>query len=217
MNESISDVVSQLRFQSGPVETLYLNEVRVRERFIAHLGAVEDVVRSATREAGGEIALPLKIGGKVGGETSVTWTLSDPVAQVLVLRTALEERGEITGADRPEPGTYVVRSGLALLSRPGAFSVGRPVDPPELLAALEQERQHQEGWLRAMQGPEAKMWLLAVSDGPSVSAAVLDNQWLRPGLPSYLGGAVPWEIFGTLRSYIEDVPLLALLHIRVLW
>lgn len=216
MKESVSKIVSQLRFRSGPVETVYLNEIRLRERFIAHLGAIEDFTRSGLKEGSAEVPL-LKFGGKLGQGTSVTWSLSDPVAQALVLRAALEEQDVLVPPAQAKPGDYVVVSGQALLSRPEAFTAGLAPVPPELLAELEEERQRQEQWLRAMEGPEAAMWLLVLAEGGSFNAAVLDNRWLRPGLPSFLGSDIPWELLAILRSRTPTVLLLAGLHVTVRW
>jgi len=50
MAESLAELLSRLRLVGGPVETLYLNETRVRENFIGQLGAIESFARRAIRE-----------------------------------------------------------------------------------------------------------------------------------------------------------------------
>jgi len=55
----ISDDIRQLRFQPGPIQSLYLNADRVNERFVSHLGAVNRWTRSAQRGGGAGIGLTI--------------------------------------------------------------------------------------------------------------------------------------------------------------
>ena len=120
MAESVAELLSRLRFVGRPVETLYLNETRVRESFIGQLGAIESFTRAATKK--GSVEAPvIKIGAGVTTEGGVTWTLSDSIAQVLVLRTALESQGLRHGLDSAKPGRYISFEGTGLISRPGMF------------------------------------------------------------------------------------------------
>ncbi len=82
MAESVAELLGRLRFAGGPVETLYLNQTRVRESFIGQLGAIEPFTRTATKEGSVEVPI-VKVGAGLASEAGVTWTLSDPTAQVL--------------------------------------------------------------------------------------------------------------------------------------
>jgi len=118
MAESVAELLGRLRFVGGPVETLYLNQTRVRESFIGQLGAIESFTRTATKE--GKIEAPVvKIGAGLASEAGVTWTLTDSTAQALVLRASLESQGALLGLDDAGPGRYISFAGAGYISRPG--------------------------------------------------------------------------------------------------
>jgi hypothetical protein len=218
MPESVADQLGRLRFVSGPVETLYLNETRTREDFIGQLGAIESFTRSAIKE--GRIELPfLRVGGGVGAEAGVTWSLTDPIAQALVLRAALESADSLVDVREAAPGRYVQCAGRGQLSRPAMFDEShRMALQPEVYEELEAERAKQEEVLKMIGQGEAKMWLMTVENDTSMAAAVLDGRWLRPNLGSWLGGQERWDVFARARGkHQTGVPLLAALHITVTW
>ncbi len=100
MTESVADLLGRLRFVGGPVETLYLNQPRVKESFVGQLGAIESFTRGVAKE--GSVEAPvIKIGAGVTAESGVTWNLADPTAQVLVLHAALEKHGAVTRRLKP--------------------------------------------------------------------------------------------------------------------
>jgi hypothetical protein len=219
MAESVAELLGRLRFVGGPVETLYLNQPRVRESFVGQLGAIESFTRSTAKE--GSVEAPIvKIGAGLTAESGVTWTLTDPTAQVLVLHAALDQQGAVHGLDGAVPGNYVDFAGQGAISRPGMLDAGHQAalrDQPGLYAALEAERAAQENVLRMMEGQAAAMWLMTVSDGASMCAAVLNDSWLSPSSSSWLTG-FHWRIFAMLRRVHETgVPLLAALHLSVKW
>src|SRR6266567_8906807 len=201
MTESVAELLGRLRFAGGPVETLYLNQTRVRESFIGQLGAIEPFTRTATKEGSVEVPI-VKVGAGLASEASVTWTLSDPTAQVLVLRASLESQGALLGLDGAGPGRYVSFAGAGYVSRPGVFDDEHREglrQHPGLYDALEAERGKQETIVRMIEGPEMSFWLLTVGDETSICAAFLDKRMLRPVFshwinPSY--GASRWETFG---------------------
>jgi len=202
------------------VESLYLNQTRVRESFIGQLGAIESFTRTATKE--GTVEVPIvKVGAGLASEASVTWTLSDPTAQVLVLRASLESQGALLGLDGAGPGRYVSFAGAGYVSRPGVFDDRHREglrEHPGLYDALEAERGTQETVLRIMEGQDAAMWLLTIGNSDSVCAAVLDNRWLSPVFLSWIRVDLSWEIFAIFRRMHEmGVPLLAALHVIVKW
>jgi hypothetical protein len=223
MAESVAELLSRLRFVGRPVETLYLNETRVRENFIGQLGAIESFTRAATKD--GRIDAPvIKIGAGIGSEAGVTWTLSDPVTQALVLRAALESQGLLYGLDGAQPGRYITFVGTGLVSRPNMFEDLHRAGlqgHPGLYEKLEAERAKQESIVRMTQGPEKSLWLLTVSEGVSVCAAVLDDSWLRPVFSHWMNPSYAvsrWEIFALCRLLYETgVPMLATLYVGVKW
>jgi hypothetical protein len=220
MAESVAELLGKLRFVGGPVETLYLNQVRVHESFIGQLGAIESFTRTATKE--GSVEAPvIKLSAGVTSEADVTWTLTDPTAQALVLRESLQSQGALHSLDQAGPGRYVSFAGAGFFSRPGMLDGehrARLIKYPGLYDALEAERHTQESILQMMEGQDSTMWLVTVADGVSVCAAVLDRRWLSPSIPSWVSADNRWEIFAMFRRRHEiGVPLLATLHITVKW
>ena|SRR2546430_13330174 len=223
MTESLADLLKKLRFVGQPVETLYLNETRVHENFIGQLGAIESFTRSVTKEGSAEAPV-IRIGAGLSSATDVTWTLSDPLSQVLILRAALESQGRLYGPDHATPGRYIAFLGTGLVSRPGMLDDEHREglrQHPGLYDALEAERGKQETIVRMIEGPEMSFWLLTVGDETSICAAFLDKRMLRPVFshwinPSY--GASRWETFGLCRRVHETgVPMLATLYLGVKW
>jgi hypothetical protein len=187
----------------------------------ASWGAIDSFTRGATRE--GKLEVPiLKAGAGMGANAAVTWTMTDPTAQALVLRAALESQGLLYAVDSAEPGRYLEFAGRGLVSRPEMFQdehrrglaawVG-------LYDELEADRSNQEKVLTVMGGGTPDLcWLMTIDNGESVVAAVLGNRWLSPGLPSWLGQEARWSIFAKVRQRIgRDIPLLAALHITATW
>jgi hypothetical protein len=220
MTESVADLLGRLRFASGPVETLYLNQTRVRESFVGQIGAVESLTRTATKEGTLEVPV-IKVGAGLASEVGVTWALTDPTAQALVLRAALESQGALYGLDGAGPDRYVSFACAAYLSRPGMLD-GRHravlSDQPGLYDALETERDSQESVLRMMDGQDASMWLLTVGNADSICAAVLDKRWLSPAFTSWMHADCTWELFAMFRRQHETgIPLFAALHVMVKW
>jgi len=220
MAESVADLLGRLRFVGGPVETVYLNQTRVHESFIGQLGAIESFTRTAAKE--GSIEAPvLKLGAGVTSEAGVTWTLTDPIAQALVLRASLESQGALHDLGEAGPGRYISFAGSGFFSRPGMLDEehrAKLSEHPGLYDALEAERHTQESILRMMEGQDSSMWLLTVADDVSLCAAVLDNRWLSSSSPSWMAAGFRWEIFAMFRRPHEmDVPLLAALHVTVKW
>jgi hypothetical protein len=223
MAESVAELLSRLRFVGGPVETLYLNEVRVRESFIGQLGAIESFTRAATKE--GSVEAPVvKIGAGISSEAGVSWNLGDPITQVLVLRAALESQGLLYGITEAKPGLYVSFVGTGQVSRPDMFDdLHRDTlrEHRGLYDALGAERAKQESIVRMTENSEKSLWLLTVSDGVSICAAVLDSKWLRPVFSHWMNpdyAVSRWEVFALCRRIHQTrVPMLATLYVGVKW
>lgn len=183
MAESIAKLLSKLRFVGRPVETLYLNQTQVRESFIGQLGAIESFTRAAAKE--GSLEAPvIKIGAGMSSQADVTWTLSDPITQVLVLRAALESQGLLYSLHDAQPGRYIIFSGAGMASRPHMFDDlhrnSLKGHHPGLYDALEADRAKQESIVQMTGSLEKSLWLLTVSKDDSICAAFLDNGRLRP-------------------------------------
>jgi hypothetical protein len=59
-----------------------------------------------------------------------------------------------------------------------------------------------------------RMWLLVLTAGDEIqAAAVLNSHWIDDALISYVHHS--WSLFGTLRERINDVPVLAAIHVWV--
>ena len=220
MVESVAEILGRLRFAGGPVETLYLNQTRVREGFLGQLGAITSFTRTARRE--GSVEAPIiRFGAGLASEADVTWSLEEPIAQALVLRGALDARGALHPPGDAGPGQYVCFAGAGYLSRPGMLDdwhQGGLQEHQGLYEALEAERAMQESVLQMMEGPGSTMWLLTLDDGHSICASVLDNRWLSPGFPSWMHGDHRYEVLAMFRQRHETgIPLLAALHLSVKW
>jgi hypothetical protein len=218
--ESISEVLSRLRFEAGPVETLYLDEIRVHEDFIGQIGAIEAFTRLATKEGSGGLETPvLKIDAGGSSEADVTWNLSHPIVQVLVLRAVLQSQDSLHGLDDAEPGYYIIFSGTGTISRAGMFDNlhrQRLQKFPDLYEKLEAERVIQEREMRETGGPEKEhLWLLTISNSESVCAATLMGSLLRSPFRHWAHVDSPWEIIGLCRRIHEEtkVPWLAPLYL----
>ena len=216
----MAEQLAGLRFTSGPVETLYLNKNRVKDDFLGQIGAIESFTRTATKEGKVDVSIPLvALGGAAGAGAGVTWALTDPTAQALVLREALQSRGQLHDMSAVSPGAYVQGAGRGLLSRPGMREgEHRAGLPPGLYEELEMERAEQEQILRMIDEPDAMMWLLSVQGVAFLVAAILDNRWLTPALPSWLGGTQLWNVFARARGQARgEASLLAAIHITATW
>ena len=76
MAESVAELLGKLRLEGTAVETLYLNQTRVRESFIGQLGAIDSFTRTVSKE--GSVEAPvIKFGAGLSAESGVTWTMTD--------------------------------------------------------------------------------------------------------------------------------------------
>jgi hypothetical protein len=223
MAESVAELLGRLRFVGGPVETLYLNETRVHANFIGNLGEIASFAKRATRIGKGTVNVPvIEIGGEKGTEVEVTYTLNEPITQVLVLRDALESAGSLYGLDDAGAGRFVRFTGSGLISRPGIFDDLHRMElaeHPHVYDVLEARRAAIEGTsaLTSKTGG-SRQWLLTVSAGTSVCAAVLDDQWLRADFFDWFPPGSPGnrhELFGLFRQHESGIPILATAHLGV--
>jgi len=220
MAESVEELLATLRFVGGPVETIYLNQTRTRESFITHLGAVESFTRTAVKKVSAETPV-VKIGAGVSSGSDVTWSLSDPIAQVLVLRAALESQGLLYSIDNAVPGRYIRFAGTAVLSRPGVFDDVQQkalTARPGLYEELEAERTKAENISRMMGHSDDELWLLTLREDAVVCPVILSGEWLRDSVTHWVETDSPWELFAIVRGfYPGKVPNLAAIHVNIKW
>jgi hypothetical protein len=221
MTESVAELLGRLRFVKAPVESLYLNEDRAGDHFTGQLGAIDSFTRTAAKEGKFGAGVPvLNLSGGASAESGVTWTLREPITQVLLLHAALESQGLLYGLDSTALGRYISFAGVGFISRPGMFDREHWEglrEHPGLYEELEAKRASAEQVSRIMK-PDSSRWLLTVSEGSSVCAAILDNRWLKPASQHWMGPEYRWEIFGLFRQlHKTGVPLLAAIHISMKW
>jgi hypothetical protein len=219
MQQSVAKVITRLTFDSGPVETLYLDETRVHEDFISQFGAIASYTRLATREGSGGLTTPiLKIDAGGSSEADVTWNLDHPIIQTLVLRAVLSSQNLLHGVDDLKSGRYIIFSGAGTISRPGMFDNlhrERLHQYPDLYERLEAERAMQEKEMQETDGPCESLWLLTINEGVWVCAATLMGSLLRPPFRHWIHVDSPWGIFGLCRRIHDEteVPWLAPLYL----
>jgi hypothetical protein len=213
-----------LRFVPGPLQSLYLNNDRVAERFTSHLGAIIGWTRQAKVGGGGGVDLKV-VKGDIKGErgNELSYDLSDITVRALLLRDALQDANVIRSPEQATVGQYVICSGRACLRHPNLLPPGLishegclPETDPRFVA-LEQDRARAEAYRLALAGPASsndRMWLLTLGPGADVTAAaVLNSLWINDAFVSYIH--TDWTMFGTLRERIGGVPTLAAIHVWV--
>ena len=225
MADSVAKMLGRLRFVSGPVEWLYLDKERVHDNFISHLGEIVSFTKTTKKEGGGKVKPAIvEIGLNIGKETQVNWTLNYPITQALVLRTALKSVGSLHGLDGIGSGRFISFVGRAHISRPGILDAEHQaglVEYPGVYDALEARRasiEDCEKLIRGTETPTRRQWLLTVSEGASVCAAVLDEQslgrnfhdWIPPRDTDHRH-----EIFGLFRQHDSGIPILATVYVQV--
>ncbi len=223
----MADELLKLRFSPGPLQSLYLNEDRVNERFISHLGAITAWTRSAEKGAGGGVNLSLVKGEVKGGlGNQVTYGVDDPTTRALLLREALRTAGVVRIPQSATVGQYVIATGQACLRHQTMeeenFSLSSQLrhygcvpDTDPRYKQLELDRSRAEAVRLALAGPAGsndRMWLLMLTHDDQIHAAsVLNSRWLNDAIISYLNTS--WTVFGTLREQISGVPTLAAIHV----
>jgi hypothetical protein len=198
----------KLHFRAQHTERVYLNEERAHDRFTSLFGAIATWVSKATKE--GSVSLPIiPLGAAVGSENAVTYDITNPVAQALLIRAALEDKRLVRPLDAAEPLEYVVVRGESCLRHPAVIprlkwhtEACTPTDELEGMRA-DAELVH-----RAF-NRRASVWLLMIlRDDGGRAAAVVDQKWLNDqAIPRFFHKS--WTTFGVLQDRVGDVPLIA--------
>src|SRR5690348_8493986 len=104
----VADEILKLRFSAGPLQSLYLNQDRVNERFISHLGSISSFTQSAGKAKGGGVDLKIvKADAQVSDGNQIMYSIADPVARALLLREALQAEGVVHTSESATVGQYV--------------------------------------------------------------------------------------------------------------
>lgn len=223
----LAEELLNLRFVPRPLESLYLNDDRVTERFVGHLGSIGEWTRRAERD--GSFGVDLKVINATGGLSrgnELSYDLHDITVRAILLREALQAANVIRSPEEATEGQYIICSGRACLRHPD-MDPRLPIlinHDEECLAeadprfvALERNRASIESFRLALAGPAPsndRMWLLTLGPGADVkAAAVLNSACIRFAASSYIH--FNWTMFGTLRERIEGVPSLAAIHVWV--
>jgi hypothetical protein len=218
MNERISKVLDSLAFQKDPdpVETLYLNEPRTLEKFVNNVGAIEQYVRSESREATLGADAVVQVGGRRETNDQVTWSLRLPITQAFVLRETLARHGQIRDINEAKPGSYVVVSGTGYLTG-GVYETDYMRDilnPIEdgIYDEIESRRQLQETRRNDPKSQGLDTLTLVRHQPPRIVVTFLDERWIG-GVSEHF--EVPTEVFGVVRGTIGTAPLVSTMHAYV--
>jgi hypothetical protein len=206
----VSREIKNLQFVAQHTERVYLNEERTHDRFTLFHGAIATWVSKGTAKGG----LSLKLGGfgpqaEIGSENQVTYDITDPMAQAMLLLTALQDNNTVKGLDDANVLEYVLVSGESCLRHPSVPSKRWHTDACMPTEELEERREDAELWHRPF-NDHARVWLLMIqrSDGIGRAAGVLDQKWVNDGvIPRFLHRS--WTTFGVLQDRVGDVPLIA--------
>jgi hypothetical protein len=158
--------------------------------------------------------LSLKLAGfgpqaEIGRENQVTYDITDPIAQAMLLLTALQDNNTVKGLDDANVLEYVLVSGESCLRHPSVPSKRWHTDACMPTDELEEYRADAELWHRPFHD-HARVWLLMIqrSDRIGRAAGVLDQKWVNDGvIPRFLHRS--WTTFGVLQERVGDVPLIA--------
>lgn len=223
----LAEELLNLRFVPRPLESVYLNDGRVAERFVGHLGSIGEWTRRAQHEGG--VGVDLKVinaHGTMGGGNELSYDLHDITVRAILLREALQAANVIHSPEEATAGQYVICSGRACLRHPDIdprlpilinHDEGCLAEADPRFIALERNRASIEAFRLALAGPAPsndRMWLLTLGPGAAVkAAAILNSACIRFTASSY--AHFDWTMFGTLRERIEGVPTLTAIHIWV--
>jgi hypothetical protein len=207
--------LANLTFTARRIERLYLNKERTLDRFTTHLGAISEWASKATTEAGVAAGVMqfFNVQTKVGAGDDIKYDLRNPVAQALLLQSAVQAQNLLVAMDDATLNDYVLVDGKCCLRHPDAPPAPTHVSACAPSPALEAQRAEEERWLKFMRpgASDARAWLVVVQRDNTVPAtAVADEKWLSPnGMSSYAGAHRHAVLFGALQARIGDFPLIA--------
>ena len=204
--------MDELTFVARDVESAYLNQQRAHERFLASSGAISTLVKRASNEGGGKVG----IGGTgleatTGRAREVTYDISDPFAQALLLRTSVEDRGLLRALGQAKRGEYVEVTGESCYrhsSLPEAqWHTSNNCAPADELEQWREGAEQLRAPFNEAGGPSVYLLMIQLPGGSRAAAlagrtnindTVIPRQFHRP-----------WTTFGTLEEeQVGDTPLI---------
>jgi hypothetical protein len=206
----IGRIVAKLRFTAGPVERVYLNAESVSTHFTGSFGTISNWVVSLSKGGKAGLAIPLvTAGANLETTNQITLDIANPLAQALILATALRDDQRLRDPLTARDGDYVLVTGAGCVRHPevrpsGNWHPDKRCEPTE---ALEQRRADSEQFHRAF-GDQARVWLLTVQTPAGNAVATTDSRWLDDrSIPRFFHR--DWTLFGTLEDKIDGIPVVA--------
>jgi hypothetical protein len=224
-HQSVSDIIDWLSFPRHAYPNFYLNRERIGHRFRSYLGSIREFSESVEKsgEANASVkALFLEAGikGGRGGGAEIAWDLTDPLAQVLVLRAYLATVGELHTDARSAPMTDFVlargRGGLVQPRHVADRSVWQAAGiSPDVMTEIADEQQRQAA-IETGPDPEPLYWAAyANTDRGLVVSLLRAGALIRTDVRSYFGLDMTCCIFGQKIRDWQSWTLLSPLHVWV--
>jgi hypothetical protein len=220
VDDDLSQLLASLSFQGDAVDRIYLNDPRVLDQFIQHLGSIESVVRSGNFEDGLGFNLKVIQGDRrQGTQTVVTWTLDNPMVQALLLQAALVREGVLRDPADASVGDYILASGVSYLTS-GDYEVDfmrdllNPIEDG-LYDLIEAARVQQERWFERLQheGPGLHTLTLVRETPPRVFVSFLESTWIASVSQWFEESA---SVLGVLRG-VHPFPIISGYHAYHKW
>jgi hypothetical protein len=214
----MSDVgkkIETLRFVAQHVEPAYLHKDRVRDRFTASFGAISAWVAKASTTGGGKLGgLGIEVEGRGERADEVTYDITNPIAQAMLIRASVEGQQMIRKLEEAEVLEYVVVAGKSCFRHPSLPEAGWHTGACEPTDELERQRADAELFHKPFD-PSASVWILMVQlPTGGRAAAVVDRKWVNDGVvPRFFHRS--WTTFGVLQDRIGDTPLIAPISVFV--
>jgi hypothetical protein len=206
---SVGKELERLKFVAQHVEPAYLNKESVHDRFTASSGAISAWVTKASKGGGGKVGLSfIEVEGQAEAANEVTYDITDPIAQAMLLRASVEASQMLRPLDEANMLEYVLVSGPSCLRHPSLPEARWHTEACAPTDELEEQRADAELFHKPFD-PHAMVWLLMVqlSEGRR-AAAVVDRKWVNDRVVPRFFHRI-WTTFGVLQNRIGDVPLLA--------
>jgi hypothetical protein len=207
--------IKSLKFIGQHLERAYLNEQRVHERFTASSGAISAWVAKVSKKGDLKLGVPvIQFGGGAESANEVTYDITDPVAQALLLRASVEGAKMVKPLEKASALQYVVVSGLSCFRHPSLPEAGWHTPACQPTEELEKRRADAELFHKPFD-EGASVWLLMMQlPGGGIAACVGDRKWVNDGvIPCFFHRS--WTTFGVLEDRIGSAPLITPISVFV--
>jgi hypothetical protein len=172
--------IESLKFVAEHVEPAYLNKERVHDRFTASFGAISAWVAKASKGGSGKLGgVVIGLEGRGDSADEVTYDITDPIAQAMLIRASVEGRQMLKTPDEANILEYVLVSGESCFRHPSLPEAGWHSKACEPTDELERQRADAELFHKPFD-PHAMVWLLMVQlSSGGRAAAVVDRKWVK--------------------------------------